>query len=90
MQWPGTGAFRTQILPSQQKQEITKITNSQNTKRTYGQPSGPLIPYFVFYRLSYNYFHLGFEGRALKILSLVKLLLIWPGDYNGTLTLRKT
>ena len=30
-----TEATRTQI----QKREITKITNSQNTKRTYGQPS---------------------------------------------------
>ena len=26
------------------KREITKITNSQNTKRTYGQPSEQLFP----------------------------------------------
>ena len=35
MQLPGTGAIRTQVLPSKPKREITKITNSQNTKRTY-------------------------------------------------------
>ena len=39
MQRSGTEAIRTQIQPSKQKREITKITNSQNTKRTYGQPS---------------------------------------------------
>ena len=38
------GATRTQILPSNPKQEITEITNSQNTKRTYGQPSEQLFP----------------------------------------------
>ena len=40
---PGTEAFRTQIQPSKPKREITKITNSQNTKRTYGQPSEQLF-----------------------------------------------
>ena len=39
MQRSGTEAIRTQIQPSKPKREITKITNSQNTKRTYGQPS---------------------------------------------------
>ena len=29
---------------SKPKREITKITNSQNTKRTYGQPSEQLFP----------------------------------------------
>ena len=43
MQRPGTEAIRTQIQPSKQNQEITKITNSQNTKRTYGQPSEQLF-----------------------------------------------
>ena len=37
MQRLGTEAFRTQIQPSKPKREITKITNSQNTRRTYGQ-----------------------------------------------------
>ena len=44
MQRPGTEAIRTQILPSIPKREITKITNNQNTKRTYGQPSEQLFP----------------------------------------------
>ena len=44
MQKSGTGAIRTQIQPSKRKREITKITNSQNTKRTYGQPSQQLFP----------------------------------------------
>ena len=39
MQRSGTEAIRTQIQPSQPKRELTKITNSENTKRTYGQPS---------------------------------------------------
>ena len=39
MQISGTEAIRTQIWPSKPKWEITNITNSQNTKRTYGQPS---------------------------------------------------
>ena len=39
MQRSGTKAIRTQIQPSKPKLEITNITNSQNTKRTYGQPS---------------------------------------------------
>ena len=39
MQRPGTEAIRTQIQPSKPKREITKITNSQNRKKTYCQPS---------------------------------------------------
>ena len=44
MQRPGTEAIRTQIQPSKPKWEITTITNSQNTKRTYGQPSEQIFP----------------------------------------------
>ena len=44
MQRSGTEAIRTQLQPSKQKREITNITNSQNTKRTYGQPSEQLFP----------------------------------------------
>ena len=44
MQRSGTEAIRTQIQPSKPKREINKITNSQNTKRTYGQPSKQLFP----------------------------------------------
>ena len=33
VQRPGTEAIRTQIQPSKPKREITKSTNSQNTKR---------------------------------------------------------
>ena len=40
----GTEAIRTQIQPLKPKREINKITNSQNTKRTYGQPSEQLFP----------------------------------------------
>ena len=43
MQRPGTGAIRTQTQPAKPKREITKITNSQNTKRTYGQPNEQLF-----------------------------------------------
>ena len=43
MQRPGTEAIRTQIQPSKPKREITKISNGQNTKRTYGQPSEQLF-----------------------------------------------
>ena len=43
MQRPGTEAIRTQIQPSKPKREINIITNCQNTKRTYGQPSGQLF-----------------------------------------------
>ena len=32
----GIEAIRTQIKPSEQRREITEITNSQNTYRTYG------------------------------------------------------
>ena len=44
IQISGTKAIRTQIQPSKPKKEITKITNSQNTKRTYDQPSEQLFP----------------------------------------------
>ena len=44
MQRSGAEAIKTQIQPSKPKWEITKITNSQNTKRTYGQPSEQLFP----------------------------------------------
>ena len=40
MQRPGTETIRTRI----QQREIYKITNSQYTKRTYGQPSKHLFP----------------------------------------------
>ena len=38
MQRTGNETIRTQIQPSKPKREINKITNSQNTKRIYGQP----------------------------------------------------
>ena len=44
MQRSGTEAIRTQIQPSKPKREITNITNSQNKKITYGQPSEQLVP----------------------------------------------
>ena len=44
MQRSGTEAIRIQLQPSKPKREITKITNSQNTKRSYGQPSEQLFP----------------------------------------------
>ena len=44
MQRSRTEAIRTQIQPSKPKRKITKITKSQNTKRTYGQPSEQLFP----------------------------------------------
>ena len=44
MRKSGTEAIRTQIKPSKPKREITKITHSQNTKRTYGHPSEQLFP----------------------------------------------
>ena len=44
MQRPGTEAIRAQMQPSKPKREITKITNRQNTMRTYGQPSEQLFP----------------------------------------------
>ena len=40
MQRSGTEAIRTQ----NSKREINNITNSQNTKRTFGQPSEQLFP----------------------------------------------
>ena len=44
MQRSGTEAIRTQLQPSKSKREITNITNSQNTKRTYGQQNEQLFP----------------------------------------------
>ena len=44
MQRSGTKAIKTQIQPSKPKREITNITNSQSTKRTYGQPSEHQFP----------------------------------------------
>ena len=44
MQRSGTEATRSQIQPSKPKWEITKIKNSQNIKRTYGQLSEQLFP----------------------------------------------
>ena len=44
MQSQGTEAIRTQIEPSKPKRKITTITNSQNKKITYGQPSEQLFP----------------------------------------------
>ena len=43
MQRSGTETIGTQIQPSKPKREIT-ITSSQNTKRTYCQPSEQLFP----------------------------------------------
>ena len=40
----GTEAIRTQIQTLKPKRDITKITNSQNTKITFGQPSEQLFP----------------------------------------------
>ena len=37
-------ATRTEIQPLKPTRKITKITNGQNTKRTYGQPSKQLFP----------------------------------------------
>ena len=44
MQRSGTEAIRSQIQPSKPKREITSITNGQNKKRKYGQPSKHLFP----------------------------------------------
>ena len=44
MQRPVTEAIRTKVQPSKPKREITYMTNSQNTKRIYGQPSEQLFP----------------------------------------------
>ena len=41
---PETEAIRTQIQPSKPKREITNVTNSQNTERSYCQPSEQLYP----------------------------------------------
>ena len=43
MQRSGTEAIRIQIQPSKSKRGITYTTNSQNTKRTYDQPSEQLV-----------------------------------------------
>ena len=44
MQRSGTEAIRTQLQSPKPKREITDITNSQNAKRRYGQPSEQLFP----------------------------------------------
>ena len=44
MQRSRTEAIRSQFQPSKPKREITNITISKNTKRTYGQPSEKLFP----------------------------------------------
>ena len=44
MQILGTEAIRTQNQALKPKREITNITNSQKTKRTYGQPTEQLFP----------------------------------------------
>ena len=44
MQISGNETIRTQLQPSNATREITKITNSQNKKRTYGQPSEQYFP----------------------------------------------
>ena len=44
MQKPGTGAIKTHIQTPKPKREIIKFTNSQNTKRTYGQLSEQFFP----------------------------------------------
>ena len=44
MQRPGIEAIRTQIQSSKPKREITKITNSQHTKRSYGLVSEQPFP----------------------------------------------
>ena len=43
MQRSGTEAIRTQNPALKPKKEIANITNSQNTKRTWGQPSEQLF-----------------------------------------------
>ena len=44
MQISGTKTVITKSHPSKPKREINNIINSQNTKRTYGQPSEQLFP----------------------------------------------
>ena len=44
MQRSRTEEIKTQIQPSKPKRELTNITNSLNTKRTYGQPTEQLFP----------------------------------------------
>ena len=44
MQKSGTEPIRNQIQPSKTKREIINITNSQNTKRTYGQLMSRYFP----------------------------------------------
>ena len=43
MQRSGTEAIKIQLQHSKPKWEITNITNSQNTNRTYGRPSNSLL-----------------------------------------------
>ena len=44
MQGSRTEAIRTKIQPSKPKRHITRNKYSQNTKKTYGQPSEQLFP----------------------------------------------
>ena len=44
MHRPETEAIKTHIQPLKPKRKITKITNSKNTKRKYGQPCEQLLP----------------------------------------------
>ena len=44
MQRSGTEEIRTQLQLPKPKREILNITNIQNTKRTYDQPSEQLFP----------------------------------------------
>ena len=44
MQRSGIGVARPKSNPSKPNWEIANITNSQNTKGTYGQPSEQLFP----------------------------------------------
>ena len=43
LQYLPTETIRPQMQPSKHKWEITKIANSQNTKRTFGQPNEQLF-----------------------------------------------
>ena len=46
MQVSGNEEIRIQLQPSKPKREITNITNSENSKKTYGQPSESLVKIF--------------------------------------------
>ena len=56
VQRSGTAAIRTQIQPLKPKRETSIVTNSQNTKRIYGQTSDQLFPKKVGYQ-QHNFFH---------------------------------